>query len=306
MNLQRWWTYQAERFPVFGHGLLIATFSSSAFCYSYLLRWQENPSLAPPPWWGVAVGFVCCFLFFLQLRIADEFKDAEEDARWRPERAVPRGLVTLRELGWVFVFAGLIQVSAVLFYQLSLICLLLVVWIYLALMSQEFFIRDWLKAHPVHYLWSHMLIMPLIDLFATACDWWPTTIAPPHGIHWFLFVSFFNGMVIEVGRKMAAPADEREGVETYTFLWGAHRAGWIWWTLLLCTAIIAWLAAREIGFELYLGPVLVAGVFLGFWAALRFSQQPTRSGAKRFEHLAGFWTLLMYGGLGLVPFFWLR
>ena len=42
-------------------------------------------------------------VFFLQLRIADEFKDFAEDSRFRPYRPVPRGLVTLTELGWVGV-----------------------------------------------------------------------------------------------------------------------------------------------------------------------------------------------------------
>ena len=76
----RWWTYQRERFPVLAHGVLIAAFSSSAVSYSALLRGQR-PRMA-----SIGMAFVTCFLFFLQLRIADEFKDFEEDSRWRPYR----------------------------------------------------------------------------------------------------------------------------------------------------------------------------------------------------------------------------
>ena len=36
--MRRWWIYQRERFPVLAHGLLIAAFSSSAVCFSQLLR----------------------------------------------------------------------------------------------------------------------------------------------------------------------------------------------------------------------------------------------------------------------------
>ena len=82
----RWWIYQRERFPVFGHGPLILAFSFSAMSYSALLRGAT--SLRPA---AALVAFVTAFLFFLQLRIADEFKDAEDDARWRPYRPVPRG-----------------------------------------------------------------------------------------------------------------------------------------------------------------------------------------------------------------------
>ena len=68
---ERWWIYQRERFPVFGHGALIAAFSLSAVCYSSLLRGSD----AFPTLRGALVAFVCCFLTFLQLRISDEFKD---------------------------------------------------------------------------------------------------------------------------------------------------------------------------------------------------------------------------------------
>ena len=44
-------------------------------------------------------------------------------------------------------------------------------WIYLALMTREFFAAAWLKRHPVVYMTSHMVILPLVDLYATACDW---------------------------------------------------------------------------------------------------------------------------------------
>src|SRR5579862_654956 len=101
----RWWTYQRERFPVVAHGVLILAFSSSAVCFSALLRGRVDL----PPLLVVTVAFGTAFLFFLQLRIADEFKDFEEDSRYRPYRAVPRGLVSLRELGMLGVAAGVIQ-----------------------------------------------------------------------------------------------------------------------------------------------------------------------------------------------------
>ena len=37
-RLERWWVYQSERFPVVGHGLLIAAFSFSGLSFSHLLR----------------------------------------------------------------------------------------------------------------------------------------------------------------------------------------------------------------------------------------------------------------------------
>jgi 4-hydroxybenzoate polyprenyltransferase len=115
----------------------------------------------------------------------------------------------------------------------------------MGLMSQEFFRRDWLKAHPLTYLWSHMLIVPLIDLYTTACDWLAVGAEISHtGLLWFLVTSFFNGVVIELGRKIRAPQAEEAGVETYSALWGRRRAVMVWLGALLLTAVSAWLAAR--------------------------------------------------------------
>jgi 4-hydroxybenzoate polyprenyltransferase len=89
---------------------------------------------------ALSVAFATSLLFFLQLRVADEFKDFEEDSRFRPYRAVPRGLVTLRELAWVGVGAAAIQLALALWLDPSIAWLLLLAWIYLAMMTREFFV----------------------------------------------------------------------------------------------------------------------------------------------------------------------
>ena len=94
--MKRWWIYQQERFPLAAHGPLILAFSASAVAYSALLR---GPG-ARPAVISFAVAFLVSLGSFFLLRVADEFKDAEEDARFRPYRPVPRGLIRLRELGW--------------------------------------------------------------------------------------------------------------------------------------------------------------------------------------------------------------
>ena len=231
--MNRWWIYQKERFPLAAHGPLIAAFSACAVAYSSLLRGSEMPTFQQ---FGTAFGV--CLLMFLQLRIADEFKDAEEDARWRPYRAVPRGLVSLKALRIVFILAAIIQTTLVLLLDPRLMIVLAIAWTYLALMSVEFFCRDWLKRRPIVYLVSHMGIMPLVDLFATACEWLPRGSGAPSGLGWFLAASFFNGIVIEIGRKLRQPNDEEEGVETYSRLWGKGTGSTVW-LLALATTLYA-------------------------------------------------------------------
>ena len=267
-------------------------------CYSRLVRGE--PGL--PDGRSFAVAFVTALLFFLQLRISDEFKDFEDDSRFRPYRPVPRGLVTLRELAWIGMAAAVVQLVLALWLERSLVLLLLVAWSYLALMSREFFAPEWLKARPRAYLTSHMVIIPLIDLYATACDWLVAGfLRPPAGLYWFLIVSYFNGIVVELGRKIRSPLDEEAGVETYSVLWG-RRAATAWWiSAIAVTALVAWQAGARINFErpvIRILVVLVAGCVL---VAIRFLRVPTKGAGKSIELAAGIWTLLMYLSLGALP-----
>lgn len=294
--MKRWWIYQKERFPLFAHGPLILAFSACAVSFSSLLRG------APVPEWRMFVtAFGVCLLMFLQLRIADEFKDSGEDALWRPYRPVPRGLVKLQELRVVFGIAALVQVGLVLALDVRLLWVLAIAWIYLALMSVEFFCRDWLKKRPVVYLVTHMGIMPLVDFFGTACEWLPRGSSAPSGLGWFLAASFFNGIVIEIGRKLRQPGDEEDGVETYSRLWGKSVASNVWLGSLAATLVCAVAAAREIGFMVPVSLVLapLALVAMGLKPAyLRGSLA-----GNKFEMISAVWTLALYLMLGLVPLF---
>lgn len=296
--MNRWAQYQRERFPLAGHGPLVAAFSASAVCFSSLVRGVA----ALPPARTFAVAFVTSLLFFLQLRIADEFKDFEDDARYRPYRAVPRGLVSLRELAWVGAGAAAIQLALALALEPSLVWLLSIAWLYLALMTREFFAPRWLKRHPVAYMTSHMLILPLVDLYATACDWWVAGLrVPPAGLYWFLVVSYLNGIVIEIGRKTRVPEDEEHGVETYSALWGTAGAVRAWLCALLLTGAAAWQASTRIGTEwpmLALLAVLLAGCAVG---ARRVLRRGAPGSGRSIELLSGVWTVLMYIGLGAAP-----
>lgn len=303
--LHRLWIYQRERFPLFGHGPLILCFSLSAMAFSALLHGDVAGLLADPRrWLAAATAFFTCLIFFLQLRIADEFKDYEEDCEFRPYRAVPRGLISLRLLAVIFLLGAAIQLGLALWLAPRLVIVLAIAWAYLALMSREFFAREWLKARPITYLWTHMLIMPLVDLYATACHWLVRDFPVSPGLKWFLAASFFNGLVIEVGRKLRAAEDEETGVPTYTKLWGLLRAPWIWWGMLAITAVTATLAAGEIGFLLPVALVAALAVILAAALARGFRHRPAPGTGKSFELFAGLWTITLYLALGIIPFVW--
>lgn len=294
----RWWEYQRERFPIFAHSPIILAFSLSAVSYSALLRGAS----ALPGWKPCFVAFANSFLTFLQLRLADEFKDFDEDSRFRPYRPVPSGLIKLRELGWIWIACIVLQLLLALWLSPRLVPLLVVTWIYLGLMSREFFLRSWLKARPITYMLSHMAIMPLVDLYTTACDWVPLRYhRPPRGLLWLLLVSYCNGVVLEIGRKIRTPIDEETGVETYSFLWGRRRAVAVWLSVMTLTAAFAIEAARGIAFGLPATFLLGSLVLIAAGLSLRFLATEVPGRGKSLELIGGVWSLILYLSLGVIP-----
>jgi hypothetical protein len=293
----RWWIYQRERFPLAAHAPLVAAFTFSAVAFSGFLRGEfVLPSLT-----SFAAAFVISLLFFLELRIADEFKDFDDDSEFRPYRPVPRGLVKLSELGWVGMGAALAQTAIALALSPRLLVLLIVTWAYLGLMTKEFFVSVWLKAHPILYLLSHMLIMPLINLCATACDWLPATGVVPAGIGWFLVMSYFNGVVVEVGRKLRAPEDEETGVETYTSLYGPVRAVALWLSAMTLGAVGTVVAAAQVGAAVPVAAVLGLALAAALLLGVRFAVRPVVARSRFLQPMTGAWVLAAYLTLGVVP-----
>lgn len=291
------WTYQRERFPLARNGPLIFAFALSAVCISALLRGERE---FPEPATHVT-AFVVLLCVFLQLRIADEFKDAELDARTRPELPVPRGLVSLREIAWVGAALVAVEVVAVALHDPRLLVFLAVVGAYMGLMAKEFFVRDWLRRRPFAYMATHMLIMPLVDLFATACDWFVVGDEVPDGLFWFLAVSLFNGVIIEVGRKTWSADREREGVETYSSAWGAPVALGVWLSSVALALACSMAVARDIGFVGLVAAILGALAAAMAFTAWRFLRTPTARASRALEDMSGAWVFGVYLALGIIP-----
>ena len=294
--LRRLWIYQAERFPLLKTAVLLAVFTAASISVSAHVGGRTLPGVA-----NFAVAFVVTLVIFFQLRACDEVKDAEDDQRYRPERAVPRGLVSLRLVVGLGLAGVPLAMLAPAQFSYVLLWPQLLVWLWLALMSAEFFAPEWLKARPFLYLISHMAIMPLIDLFVTACEWLPRAGFPPAGLWLFLALSFVNGCVLEIGRKLFAPENERPGVETYSALLGPRRAALAWATC----AGLAFLLLLGVGSAVgSLRPVAWIGA-VAFVATLacaaRYAQKPTPAAQKVVDAMAGLWVLVCYGAAGFAP-----
>lgn len=293
----RLWTYQRERFPLAAYLPLIGISAVCAAMYSAAASGRPGlPALSV-----LAVTTLTAIGFFFLLRVADEHKDAELDVRARPELPVPRGLVTLGELRRAGAVVALAAVAANALVEPRLLWVLAPAAVWAMLMAREFFVPEWLRARPLAYLLSHMVVMPLLFAYLTAADWLGFDAGPPRSLGLFLAVAFLNGLLVEIGRKLRAPADERPGVETYTQTWGMRAATSAWLAVLALAAAFAWFAARPAGAGTIVAIGLAIVAPLAAWPAAAFLRAPTTSRAKRIETVAGVWTLASYLLLGFAP-----
>jgi 4-hydroxybenzoate polyprenyltransferase len=276
--------YLAERFPVLGHGLLIVAYYSSNQFLARALTTPGRPMHYDPT---SLLGAATLFCFFFHLRVFDEHKDYAEDVIHHPDRVLQRGVITLGDLKVLGGIAIGIEIALAAVRGVPALAAWGIAFVFSLLMLKEFFARDWLKRHFLVYATSHMLLMPLLSLmvfsFATGRRPWE---APG----WYLvyaWVGFFVTFNWEVSRKIRAPEDEREGVETYTRIFGTYGAAWIVLAIRVVDTALVMLVGRHLGLPWWFDAALVALFLVTLISFFQFRFQTSRKTAKRMETWAG-------------------
>lgn len=294
--LARLWIYQKERFPIFAHGLLIASFTFSAMAFSSICREDDNVFSVS----SFFKAFVNTFFIFLLLRISDEFKDKDYDRTNRPYLPVPRGLISLSELKTIGLIVFTFLIAFNLLFALPQILLFSAVLIYMFFMFNEFFVGHWLVNRPLWYVTSHMMIIPLIDTLASSFDWMGKD-SDFTGLMWFFAVSFFNGCTLELGRKIKST--ENEESNSYSTSLGFDKSLTVFQiilgiTFILCIGASVYSNLSVIHHFIFIILYLLCAGF-GIW----FRKNRTAKNAKLFETFSGIWAVLMYLNLGLGLYF---
>lgn len=298
--IKRFYIYQKERFPLAGYIFMIGAFSFSAVSYSRICRGVEGFI----EWPVFLLGIFTTLSLFLLVRIFDEFKDNEDDVKYRKYLPVPRGLISLKELFYVGAAIVVMQIAVNIYFPKMFIIYLVVIG-YLCLMGKEFFVADWLKKHQFWYVTSHMFIIPLVDVYASGLDWLLAGVAAPLGLLYFFAVSYMNGIVLEIGRKIKPLEYEEEGVISYTKLLGQKGAPLIWLACLVGTLVFAILAAHYGGYGIQMFWVLLGLFAICAAPAILYLTMKTQTQkvAKYVEYASALWTFGMYLSLGGIPMF---
>ncbi len=292
----RLWIYQSERFPLKKTAPLLAVFSAASIGVSAQLAGRPLPH-----WTAFLTGFLVAMALFFQLRVCDEYKDLEDDRAYRPDRPIPRGLVSLKLIIGLGLTSAAMATLVVWLWSPKLLWLLAFVWLWLALMTAEFGVPEWLKAHPVLYLLSHMAIMPIIDLLLTGIEWMPAGQAAPK-LWLFLALSFVNGCVLEIGRKLWAPENEIMGVDTYSGLWGPRRASLIWLGCILLSFALLLGVGLATGTGLLTAIIGFVGLMIAIYSIRSYLSDLSAKTQNRLDTVAGLWVFLCYATAGFLPY----
>lgn len=213
--LKKWYTYQKERFPVLKYGIYIFSIVFAVFCYCNYKMNNSNIDFIK-----LIPMFITSFIQFLMVRIIDEFKDYEEDKKYRPYRPVPRGLISLNELKILFIICVILQFSITLLISKRSFIYLLLVWLFFAVMSKGFFIKRILDNHILLEVLLDEILMPVLVLYLASfiCD------LNIKYIYDLLLMSYLISWIVEIARKIRCKEEEESGVKTYTAVFGIKKA----------------------------------------------------------------------------------
>lgn len=274
---KKWYTYQKERFPVATYGLYIFSIVFGTFCFASSLTNSTN-------WIMLIPMFVVAFLQFLMVRIVDEFKDFEEDSKYRPYRPVPRGLVTLKELGILGGICAILQVGITAILNLKSLLYLALVWIFFAIMSKSFFIKKLIDKHILLEVTLDELLMPVLVMYLST---FITTISAK--LIPFLILSYLGSWIVEIARKVRCKEDEENGVRTYTAVFGIPKATTI---VVVLESLIMFTVFMIIG-KKYIIPILVLYALVNI-PNLLFIVKENKKLAKTVGLLANIYLILGY------------
>lgn len=281
---QRLMAWASERFPP-----AVAVLSFLIYSTGWLSgRALTHPGKVSVSVWD-AVAFVAVWAYFLMLRVFDEHKDFARDSLNFPDRVLQRGLVTLDQLKVVGAVAIALQLGVSLLEdhgvgRVTLWWVLLMAWS--LLMAREFFVGGWLERRLVLYAFSHQLAMPLLMLWVAQMG--AGDRALPADVIWLCVSGIGFAFALEVARKVRAPEDEREGVDSYTRSLGLRGAPLAVQALLVVAAAAGALLLHGTGVRS--APAFVCGALTplpGIFACAAFLRRPDAGAAKKVENGTG-------------------
>ena len=270
--------YLAEMFPLPRHLLMAALVYIAVAAFVA----RSHGEAFSPVSVRSAIGIWSVFALLLMLRLMDEIKDRDIDARLFPGRALPSGRVLASDILFSLALVAALYVFANLAGGEALWVALFALG-YAMLMFLHFFARDALRGNLLLTLATHNLIVPIIVIYALVLSAGEFGLSPMQ-LDWHLagpFIAMIWAAILswEISRKIRSREEESAYV-TYSRLLrpsGAVLLAGGAQTLAVAFAVLFYLTQS-------LSPAYLAIIAAGYAAALfghlRFLRHPCARTSK--------------------------
>lgn len=214
----RWVTFLQERFDPVSHFIMIGL-----FVYAHYLVADASKYVNVAPHLIIYVGLGTA-VFFMKLRLYDEIKDYDVDVAKNPNRPLPRGLLEHFDVKKAIELCIILEVIFFTSCGMPAFGAILLAIGYSLLMYKEFFIGRYIRPHLTTYATSHTVVTFFLSIaiFSALSKfklWEMDT-----DFYYFSAMSWLLFNIFELGRKIYQPCEEREGVDTYSSIWGKFGA----------------------------------------------------------------------------------
>ncbi len=287
-KVSKWWTFTKERFDPPTHSVMLVLF---LFAHILVINATTSIFATSKDDLFLLIGITA---FYFKLRLYDEVKDYELDVVINPHRPLPRGLLTHQDMYSGMFVCIIVELLCFSIQGLNSIVSVIIPICYSLLMYKEFFIKEKIRPYLTTYALSHTIVTTLLSfaIFSFLSQKSFLQVVTDKTLFSFALANWMLFNLFEFGRKTFATEEEREGVDTYSSLFG--RTGAV--ALVFSQALIAHylcfnLVGANTGFMIsgFAAILLILGA-LSLWYIVKNNQ----TSAKYFRLFSSIYIILFY------------
>lgn len=247
--------YLLERFQIIPLSILVA----SDILVIYRITYNQNILI-----WKYVIYFMFVILYLFHNRLADDRRDYDFDIKFYPNRAVQKGLISLKQinnLSYIAIFLMVIIAGSFSFLSLAIFTLLI---LYTLVAKKDFFLpKDFKEKHLFVYNFLNMLqILSLqIFIYVTIINSLDFT----HFIYSHILFVFILSIQVEISRKIKPELSlandlysDRMGMGRSIILWGVFGIFSI-----INSAYLAYIIGIQLNTILFLEFIMLTLFFIG-------------------------------------------
>ena len=247
--------YLLERFQIIPLSILVA----SDILVIYRITYNQNILI-----WKYVIYFMFVILYLFHNRLADDRRDYDFDIKFYPNRAVQKGLISLRQinnLSYITIFLMVIIAGSFSFLSLAIFTILI---LYTLVAKKDFFLpKDFKEKHLFVYNFLNMLqILSLqIFIYVTIINSLDFT----HFIYSHILFVFILSIQVEISRKIKPEISlandlysDRMGMGRSIILWGVFGIFSI-----INSAYLAYIIGIQLNIILFLEFIMLIFIFIG-------------------------------------------